>query len=504
MALPTTNAGGPAEAVPGAKAALVLLLAINLFNYIDRQVLSAVLPRIQLDGSIFDPADPALQFKSGLLTSAFLASYMLFSPLVGWLDGRGFRRWWILGLGVSLWSLASGFSGLATSFGLLLLLRCCVGIGEGAYGPVASAMLSDAYPAKQRGFIMALFNLAIPFGSALGFVLGGQIADATNDWRPAFWFTFSGLALGLWCFAKNELPRPAVDRSEAPSYFAVLKKLRTNRSFVLCCLGMTAITFVIGGIAATITTYVFNREARFQVTAERLKFLEQPPPEELRLPVPAEIAAKLAPLTDREVVPQPEFKKALQEVLNPGELAQHYESIATACATADSPTIGGISFKFGVILVVGGLVATIFGAWLGENLKAKIRGAYFFVTAIGALAAVPCYLAFLYAPLPLGWFCVFLTVVGLFLHTGPAFTLLANVVNSRLRATAFAINILVIHALGDVISPPIIGAIADASSMQLAYLMLAGVILLGFFLWLRGMPFLDDDTRAAEASETTP
>src|SRR5579859_6289737 len=99
-----SSAGGTnglERAVPGAKAALAILLTINLFNYIDRQILSAVLPRLQLDGNIISPTDPDPNGKLGLLTSAFMVSYMIFSPLFGWLDGRGVRRWIILGIGVT-------------------------------------------------------------------------------------------------------------------------------------------------------------------------------------------------------------------------------------------------------------------------------------------------------------------------------------------------------------------------------------------------------------------
>ena len=85
-------AGGAARGpVPGAGYALALLLSINLFNYIDRQVLSATLPRLQLDAALFDPTDPNLNFKLGLLTSAFLVTYTLFSPVFGWF-GDGLER----------------------------------------------------------------------------------------------------------------------------------------------------------------------------------------------------------------------------------------------------------------------------------------------------------------------------------------------------------------------------------------------------------------------------
>jgi len=155
------------------------LLAINLFNYIDRQVLSVVLPKLELDATLFDPADPWLKFKLGWLTTAFFVSYMLLSPVFGRL-GDTRSRWALAGIGVIVWSLASGASGLATGFVVLLLTRCLVGIGEAAYGPVAPAMLSDLYPERQRGRILAWFYMAIPVGSALGFVIGGATTALFN------------------------------------------------------------------------------------------------------------------------------------------------------------------------------------------------------------------------------------------------------------------------------------------------------------------------------------
>src|SRR5215217_7920876 len=107
MSVPPAASSGPAPVAPRAGLALALLLSINLFNYIDRQVLSAVLPKLELDADIFQPDDPWLKFKLGWLTTAFLVSYMLISPIFGRLaDTRS--RWLLVGIGVILWSLASG------------------------------------------------------------------------------------------------------------------------------------------------------------------------------------------------------------------------------------------------------------------------------------------------------------------------------------------------------------------------------------------------------------
>ena len=89
---------------PGARTALGLLLAINLFNYIDRQILAAVEPSIR--DTFFSPGDPNAMAISGTLGSAFLVSYMLSAPALGWLADR-FSRWIIIGVAVIVWSLAT-------------------------------------------------------------------------------------------------------------------------------------------------------------------------------------------------------------------------------------------------------------------------------------------------------------------------------------------------------------------------------------------------------------
>src|SRR5438067_12030349 len=156
----------------GAATSLALLLAINLFNYIDRQILAAVEPNIR--DTFFSPHDPNAMAISGTLATAFLVSYMFSAPLLGALADR-FSRWPIVGSAVVLWSLACGGSGLAPAFGILIATRVFVGIGEGGYGPAAPTILSDLYPLAIRGRVLAIFNAAIPVGSALGYVFGGLI-----------------------------------------------------------------------------------------------------------------------------------------------------------------------------------------------------------------------------------------------------------------------------------------------------------------------------------------
>lgn len=495
MAAITPTSGGPAQTVPGAGRMLALLLIINLFNYIDRQVLSAVLPLLEIDADLFRPDDPNLEFKLGLLTSAFLVSYTLLSPVFGWFGDHG-RRWLVVGIGVTVWSLASGASGLAVSFAMLLLTRCLVGVGEAAYGPVAPSMISDLYPLKVRGKKMALFYLAIPVGSALGFIIGGQVAHAFG-WRAAFLVTLIGLLPAALCFIMREPPR-STTRQHSPGYLAVLRELLTIRSFVLCCLGMTATTFMLGGVAAWTPRYIFQREARFLITDDTLNRLERLETSNHQKIVPVNLLQKLKDCRTDTPEPYRMFVDRIRQKVAGENVEQYLGHIVTAATSQDSVTLGSINLYFGAIVVLAGFGATILGGLFADWLRDRgTRGAYFQAAGWTTLLGWPCFVAALFVPFPLAWACLFAAVFFLFFNTGPANTILANVTRPEIRATAFAINILVIHMLGDVISPPVIGLIAGAADLHTAFLVVSSSILLGGTLWILGSRFLDADTQRA-------
>ncbi len=258
----------PAErSVPGAWIALALLILINLFNFIDRQMLAAVEPEVREALLIsVDPDAESARFYSGLLAMAFLVTYMLFSPVFGMLAER-YPRWLLIAIGVTVWSLASGASGLATAFGVMLLTRCLVGIGEAAYAPVAPALIADLFPVSKRGQVLAWFYLAMPVGGALGYALGGQMAKidpAAESWRWAFYAVVApGLLLALWAFLMRDPPRGAADALAAaprrPSFRDYLVLLR-NKSYAIDTAGMTAMSFAMGALAWWVPDYLKTHE----------------------------------------------------------------------------------------------------------------------------------------------------------------------------------------------------------------------------------------------------
>src|ERR1051326_339416 len=239
----------------GAWTALFLLLGINLFNYIDRQILAALEPDIR--ASFFAPGDVNAMTKTGLLGDAFFITYMVSAPILGLLADR-ISRWLIIGSAVIVWSLASGGSGLAATFAILFATRICVGIGEGGYGPAAPTILADLFSIQTRGRIMAIFYAAFPVGSALGYVIGGLVG-AHLGWRWAFYLvTPPGLLLGLLCFWQRD-PRAAanhgVQKSARRGIRDYLNLFRT-RSYLINCVAQTLMTFVLGGLGFWVPAYL--------------------------------------------------------------------------------------------------------------------------------------------------------------------------------------------------------------------------------------------------------
>ena len=252
----------PCSAVPRqAWTIFSLLLAINLFNYIDRQVLYAVFPLIKTDLNLSDAA-------LGFLGSSFMLVYMLCAPGIGYMADRGSRPFW-LGAGTIIWSFATALAGLTRSYTQLLFARSAVGVGEAAYTTIAPAYLSEYFPAHMRARIMAFFTAATPVGSAAGYILGGLIAQHWG-WRAAFYAVgIPGLFLGLMALRlKDNLP---------PQTKATAPKLReyaalfSNRTFLLTTLAVSAATFTLGGLAAWMPSY-FTRYFGYSVGQAGLTF----------------------------------------------------------------------------------------------------------------------------------------------------------------------------------------------------------------------------------------
>src|SRR5437763_12485274 len=153
---------------------------------------------------------------------------------------------------------------------------------------------------------------------------------------------------------------------------------------------------------------------------------------------------------------------------------------------------------FGGILVFGGITATLSGGFAGDYFRKRFAGSYFLVSGIGVMIAFPFSVLMLFTPFPAAWIMMFLAIYFLFFNTGPSNTALANVTRPQVRATAFAVNIFIIHLLGDAAAPPLIGAVADRTNLNVALLVVSAMMFVAGVFWLWGAKHLARDTAKIE------
>lgn len=387
--------------------ALTVLTFINLFNYLDRWVLPAVLEGIKRDLHLSDA-------NLGWLATGFIIVYMLTSPVFGTLGDRR-RRPPLIALGVAIWSVATAAAGFARGFVSLFTARATVGVGEAAYGTIAPALLSDHFPLEKRGRVFAVFFAAIPIGSAAGYMVGGLV-DKHFGWRAAFWVAGApGLLLALLVMFVREVPRGLHDQSavgsaqRAESWIQSYLQLFRNRQYLLTCIGYAMWTFALGGLGVWTPSFLVRVRGMSQQDA---------------------------------------------------------------------------TVTFGAIVLITGFVGTFAGGWLSDYLLKFTKESYLWVCGITTLLAAPLALIAFNHPNKSVWLTAMVAAeVLVFASTGPVNSAIVNLVAPGERATALALSILLMHLLGDVPSPPLIGYLSDASSLQRAFLIVPVAILAGGVIW---------------------
>ena len=240
-----------------ARYVLGVMVGINFLNYLDRYILPSVATRIQAEFHLTDS-------QVGLLGSAFLLVYAVATiPFGIWAD-RSVRKT-VVGIGVTIWSLATLFTGVARSYTQLFVARAVLGIGEASYYPAGTALLGDYFKKEGRGRAMSIWAAGTAVGIAVGFA-GGGIVASTLGWRAAFYMTaVPGLIFAILAFGLREPLRGAAEAKgpqmqTAPSItwrtFLQLLQIPTLRSTIAA---ETALFFVLGGAAFWLPTYLSRR-----------------------------------------------------------------------------------------------------------------------------------------------------------------------------------------------------------------------------------------------------
>jgi MFS transporter, Spinster family, sphingosine-1-phosphate transporter len=385
---------------------LAVLTGVNVLNYVDRSVLWAVQPLIQKEFLV------SYQ-QIGLLTSTFLWSYMCAAPLIGYLGDR-FPRRFIVGIGIFIWSGFTFLTAITHSFEGLMWRHIIVGIGEASYASIAPTLVADLFPVERRGRMLAIFSAGLPFGVAVGYVLGGALGERFG-WRAPFMVAgIPGFVLAVIIML---LPEPVRGQAEAPDTSPVRSTvfgLLRNGAFLCATLGLAMYTFAMGGLQAWMPTFL---------------------------------------------------------------------------ASVRGMTLTAANTIFGAITCFNGIVATLIGGRIGDRLLLRYSGAYYTFSGIVMFISIPLMVIAIYATgrpmLP----AISVAEFFLLLNTGPVNAALVNSVNANIRATALAVNIFVIHLLGDAVSPWLMGAIADRTSLPTGFWAAFVAAALSGWLFLYGAKF---------------
>ncbi len=397
------------------RTALIVLTALNLLNYVDRNVLFAVQPLVQQEFHVSKE-------QIGYLTSAFLGFYMIAAPFVGPLADR-YSRKLIIVLGAIFWSGLTLLTAVTHTYTELLVRHTLVGVGEATFVTIAPTFVADLFAEKVRGRILGIFYLAIPVGSAAGYLLGGYLAP-NHGWRFPFYIAAApGFLLAIAVLFLKEPERGRLDSVKDAEtedllpkdfkgglvkeffliIFLYLKKLYRstlvllqNPAFLTATLGMAFMTYSLGGIQVWMPQFLYSE--------------------------------------------------------------RHY-------------TLENANLMFGIIIVVDGIVASLLGGWLGDYLLPRMKSAYYVVSAASMLLGVPVMIVALFVRGRVMIPAIGVAAFFLLLNTAPLNAAVINSVGAHIRATALAVNIFIIHILGDVPSPTMMGWVADKRSMQAAFIL---------------------------------
>ena len=382
------------------------MVGINFLNYMDRYVAAVASPLIQKEFSLRN-AD------IGLLASAFLLVYAVAALPFGYWADRGVRRT-VVGIGVTVWSLATLFTGFARNFSQLFLSRAILGIGEAGYYPAGTSLLSDYFPKDQRARVMSIWGVGSTIGIAVGFAGGGYIADKFG-WRNAFFFAaVPGILFALLAFGLREPLRgsveergPAVKRTSDASLraFLGLMQIPTLRATILA---QTVLYFVLASNAFWLPTLLVRR---FDLSVSQAGLF-------------AGVVLVLGGLI--------------------GTLAGGW--IADRLARKNPAAhlqVGIAGFLIGAVFIVISLLAPL-------NI----------------------------GPVPVFVPAFLITVIALYLNAGPFTAVAQNVVSPALRASGVTMLLFVAHVFGDSHSTFDVGFLADRlGSLQVALLITSPTLL---------------------------
>ena len=264
----------------------------------------------------------------GLIQTAFVVCYMIFAPVFGYLGDR-YSRKLLLAVGISFWSLSTLLGSFMYNFWWFLAFRAFVGIGEASYSVVAPAIISDLFVKDKRSTVLAIFYFAIPVGTGLGYIVGSEVADVAQDWRWGLRVTpiMGALAVLMIIFLMVDPKRGQADGSKLKptSPLSDIKALVGNRSYMLSTVAFTCVCYCAGALMWWGPSFAF-------------------------------VGAKSATGNTSDI---------------------------------DKITMDDISFKFGIVMTLSGLLGVPIGSYVAQKIRHRVPNADPLVCGATLLASVP-------------------------------------------------------------------------------------------------------------------
>lgn len=408
--------------------ALAILTLVNFLNYIDRQILPSVAPYMSEELHLTDT-------EIGAMEAVLLLSFTVLAPLFGRLGDKRSRTKLMAGAAV-VWSIATALTGIADRFpflpspirlyfpvfqytlylsGIALILcvvRAVVGVGESSYSTITPSLIADYFPPQKRATALGIFQAAIPMGFALGYVIGAVLAAAFG-WRYSFMIVgVPGLLTAVFVWKLKEPTRGATDLQEQTP----LKE------------------------------------------PQPLLDNSPPVPHDAQQTHESWLRTSWKILRTRDWILSTAGYTALTFVL--GAFALWAPSLLSR-EKGMSKT--GANIALGVVTLVAGAAGTFGGGWVADRLATKRHNAYYLVCAASSFLGIfPAFVA-LVSPNPYIFLpAIFLAVMFLFINNAPFHAILVGSVPPLVRATAVALNIVIIHTFGDVISRFGVGVLSDS------------------------------------------
>lgn len=408
------------------RAILALLTGLNFLNYIDRSVIAAVVTPIKHELALSN-------FEAGALNSAFLIGYFATCPLFGARADKGMRKR-LITLGVVIWSLATVGSGLAAGFWSLLAARVVVGVGEASFAVLAPTIIDDLTPPDRKGTALSIFYLAVPVGYALGYVLGGTIAeqweatmghDLISGWRAAFLLVGGpGIVLALSCLLIAEPPRKLLHAKAR--LVDGLREIATIPLFRRAVLGYCAFTAAVAGFSYWVPDFLLKEFHQLTLRTANQRF-----------GAVLSVAGTIGTLVG-------------------GRYANR--ALGRERVTPDEPHDSPANKR-----AINGLIR---------------------ICSIGMLVAAPVSAVGFFVPGPAAFFVVsFIVQIGLFATTAPVNTAFLRSVPAERRASAMAASIFSIHLFGDLWSAALLGLLLDNLPTRIAMMSLPLTFAWAAYIW---------------------